>query len=118
MKRKNIIGWLSPTGEFYECDCYGHSDLAINLMVDLKLQVIEKDGVFYKGEALLEELGWIRFTQTKFYDKYEEVTDKGFAFCNYDKSITYAQLKWVNENRKILSPCQLSELDDYIGRGE
>lgn len=114
INRKAVIGWLSNKGIFYTCDAYEHNELAINLVVDLNLQAIEENGVFYTGAGLLEKLGWVRFTQSPFYEKYEDVPDNGFVYFDFNKMMSYEQLKWYNDNKNNLSKNQIDVIEEYL----
>lgn len=100
MSKKSVIGWLSPDGIFYKCGYGEHDEKAMNLVSELKIQTIFKDDMFLRGAGLLEELGWFRFVQSSYYDRYDNMPDKGFVFFDLEKMITYEQLKWINEKDK------------------
>lgn len=114
INRKAVIGWLSNNGVFHECETYEHNELAINLVTELKLQAIEENGVFYTGAGLLEKLGWFRFTQSPFYEKYEDAPDNGYVYLDMEKMISYEQLKWYRENKCKLSKNQINVIEEYL----
>ena len=114
MVRKNVIGWLDLKGDFYSCYSYGHDELADALIEAQKIEPIIENGYVYFGTGLLEKLGYIRLTQSRFYETIHETPDKGFAYCNFDVKITKEQLKWFEDNKEILSNAQRLAFEDYI----
>lgn len=105
--KKSLCGWLSNEAIFYECNTYEHHLLALKLEKELSLKKFDDNiKIPLHGEALLEELGFIKFTQSEHYLKFEECSDEGHVFF-FGERLTLEQRKWIQENKKNMSPKQL-----------
>lgn len=70
-------GWLSPRGEFYECDLAGHLDLARELNMTVN-----------NPEYLLERFHWIKVSICGLF-----LT--GDTVLNYKESMSQEQLNFI-----------------------
>lgn len=57
------MGWLSPTGEFYQCEMYEHNSMARELY-----KAYGGNGYEYNADDKLREKGWISITILTFID--------------------------------------------------
>lgn len=59
---RSASGWLSPTGEFFECLYTEHWDKAMELCKGNHLKILSK-GFFNKDpETTLEKTGWVKLS--------------------------------------------------------
>jgi hypothetical protein len=108
MNNSGICGWLSREGKFYECGESKHNFLASELEKDLNLEMFdERRSIYLHDTALLEALGFIKFTQST-YGLVGEVYDNQFMLF-FGKKFSYEQRKWMEENILKMSPSQRSE---------
>jgi hypothetical protein len=62
-KLKAVSGWLSPSGEFYECLYTEHWDMAKEICNRHNIRILVK-GFFNKDpEMTLEKNGWVKLSQ-------------------------------------------------------
>jgi hypothetical protein len=108
MDNSGICGWLSRDGNFYECGESKHNLLASKLEKDLKLEMFdERRAIYLHDTALLEALGFIKFTQST-YGLVGEVYDNQFMLF-FGKRFSYEQRKWMEENILKMSSGQRAE---------
>lgn len=108
MNNSGICGWLSRDGKFYECGESKHNLLASKLEKDLKLEMFdERRSIYLHDTALLESLGFIKFTQST-YGLVGEVYDNQFMLF-FGKRFSYEQRKWMEENILRMSSAQRAE---------
>lgn len=111
---EKVIGWLDREGNFFECEEYEHNDEATILQEKFNLKPIYKDGFVLFGTSLLEHLGWISITQSKYYGRVNNYPDRGFIGYENEKPFSKKQIDWFNKNRERLSPKQREHLDDFL----
>jgi hypothetical protein len=108
MSELGICGWLSRDGKFYKCGESKHNLLASKLEKDLDLKMFdEQKSIYLHDTALLEALGFIKFTQST-YGLIGESYDNQFMLF-FGKRFSYEQRKWMEENISKMSPGQKSE---------
>ena len=108
MNKLGICGWLSKDGKFNECSESKHNLLAAKLEKDLELKMFdEQKSIYLHDTALLETLGYIKFTQST-YGLIDESCNNQFMLF-YGKRFSYEQRKWMEENISKMSPYQKSE---------
>lgn len=108
MNNSGICGWLSRDGKFYECGESKHNLLASKLEKDLKLEMFdERRAIYLHDTALLEALGFIKFTQST-YGLVGEAYDNQFMLF-FGKRFSYEQRKWMEENILKMSSGQRTE---------
>jgi hypothetical protein len=108
MNELGICGWLSKNGKFNECSESKHNLLASRIEKDLDLKMFdEKSSIYLHDTALLEALGYVKFTQST-YGLVDESCNNQFMLF-YGKRFSYEQRKWMEENISKMSPRQKSE---------
>lgn len=108
MNKLGICGWLSKDGKFNECSESKHNLLASRLEKDLNLKMFdEQKSIYLHDTALLENLGYIKFTQST-YGLIDESSNNHFMLF-YGKRFSYEQRKWMEENISKMSALQKSE---------
>ena len=108
MSELGVCGWLSRDGIFYKCGESKHNLLAGKLEEDLDLKLYdEQKSIYLHDTALLETLGFIKFTQST-YGLTDESSNNQFMLF-YGKRFSYGQRKWMEENISKMSPLQKSE---------
>ncbi|MBO5435931.1 hypothetical protein J6A31_09065 [bacterium] len=90
-----MLGFLSPSGKFHECNYYGHLDLA-NTLLQTHYHSTRNDEV-----ETLCDLGWVVIQSTFI----------GFA-GNRHRTYTLAQEQWFDEHYNKLSTDQKRVYDD------
>lgn len=92
-----ICGWLSPTGEFYSCNQYGHISLADKL---IRKYYLKSYSARYSVDDFLIKINWIKlYEQGIGYNSYDYVHGKHEIFTN-------EQFEWLSNSD--LSPIQNS----------
>ena len=108
MNKLGICGWLSKDGTFNECGESKHNLLASRIEKDLDLKMFdEQKSIYLHDTALLETLGYIKFTQST-YGLIDESCNNQFMLF-YGKRFSYGQRKWMEENISKMSPLQKLE---------
>jgi len=108
MNELGLCGWLSRDGNFYRCGESKHNLLASKLEKDLGLELFdEQKSIYLHDTALLETLGFIKFTQST-YGLTDESSNNQFMLF-YGKRFSYGQRKWMEANILKMSPLQKSE---------
>lgn len=108
MSECGICGWLSRDGKFYECGESKHNLLAGKLERDLELKLYDdQKGIYLHDTALLEALGFIKFTQST-YGLIGESYDNQFLLF-FGKRFSYEQRRWMEANILKMSPRQREE---------
>ena len=108
MNELGLCGWLSRDGNFYRCGESKHNLLASKLEKDLGLELFdEQKSIYLHDTALLETLGFIKFTQST-YGLTDESSNNQFMLF-YGKRFSYEQRKWMESNILKMSPLQKSE---------
>lgn len=108
MSNSGVCGWLSKDGNFYKCSESKHNLLASILEKDLDLKLFDKEkSIFLHDTALLEALGFIKFTQS-IYGSTGECHDNQFMLF-FGKRFSYGQRKWMEQNILNMSPGQKIE---------
>ena len=108
MNELGICGWLSKDGNFNECGESKHNLLASKLEKDLDLKIFdEQKSIYLHDSALLENLGYVKFTQST-YGFTDESYDNRFILF-FGKRLSYEQRKWLEKNISKMSSCQKSE---------
>ncbi len=79
-KTFNKTGWLSPTGEFFECSLKNHKELA------------EKLG--FKQQDL-DDLNWVKLTRSPYLRGHNFVI---WMLRDLTKNPTTMQATWLNKN--------------------
>ncbi len=62
-----IYGWISPEGEYYNCDYMGHYDLADEFVDALGYSIFKDDKIIPVDEVLVNH-GWIK-AYTSMFDR-------------------------------------------------
>ena len=108
MEKLGVCGWLSKEGEFNECGESKHNLLASNLEKDLGLKMFdEQKSIYLHDSALLETLGYVKFTQST-YGLINESYDNQFVLF-FGKRLSYQQRKWMEANISKMSSYQKLE---------
>ena len=108
MSKLGVCGWLSREGNFYECGESKHNLLASKLEKDLDLKMFdEQKSIYLHDTALLEALGYVKFTQST-YGLVDESCNNQFMLF-YGKRFSYEQRKWMEANISKMSPRQKLE---------
>lgn len=108
MSETGVCGWLSRDGNFYECGESKHNLLASKLEKDLNLKMFEEEkGIYLHDTALLEALGFIKFTQSTYGLVGETYNNQFMLF--FGKRFSYAQRKWMEANILKMSQLQRAE---------
>lgn len=108
MSESGLCGWLSRDGKFYECSESKHNLLAGKLEKDLSLELFnESKSMYLHDTALLESLGFIKFTQST-YGLIGEDYDNQFLLF-FGKRFSYEQRRWMEANILKMSPRQRTE---------
>ncbi|AQR95444.1 hypothetical protein [Clostridium saccharoperbutylacetonicum] len=116
MNELGICGWLSRDGNFYECGESKHNLLAGKLERELDLKLFDEvKGIYLHDTALLETLGFIKFTQST-YGLIGEVYDNQFMLFFGDR-FSLKQRKWMEMNILRMSPRQRAECRQRLIRG-
>ena len=108
MNKLGLCGWLSKDGIFNECGETKHNLLASRIEKDLHLQMFDEEkSIYLHDTALLETLGYIKFTQST-YGLIDESCNNQFMLF-YGKRFSSEQRKWMEANISKMSPGQKSE---------
>jgi hypothetical protein len=108
MSGSGVCGWLSRDGIFYGCSESKHNLLAGKIEKDLGLELFDEEkSIYLHDTALLETLGFIKFTQS-IYGFVDDSSDNQFMLF-YGKRFSFAQRKWMEANISIMSPHQKAE---------
>lgn len=108
MNKLGICGWLSREGKFYECAESKHNLLASKLEKDLELKMFDEEkSIYLHDTALLEALGFIKFTQSTYGSLAESYHNQFLLF--FGKRFSYEQRKWMEQNISKMSPEQKLE---------
>lgn len=108
MDELGICGWLSRAGNFYKCGESKHNLLATKLEKDLDLKMFDEEkSIYLHDTALLENLGYIKFTQST-YGLVDESCNNQFLLF-FGKRFSYEQRVWMEENISKMLPRQKSE---------
>lgn len=108
MNELGICGWLSKDGKFYRCGESKHNLLSSKLEKDLDLKMYDEEkSIYLHDTALLEALGYIKFTQST-YGLIDESSNNQFMLF-YGKRFSYEQRKWMEENISKMLPLQKAE---------
>lgn len=108
MNELGICGWLSNDGKFNECGESKHNLLASRLEKDLDLKMFdEQKSIYLHDTALLEALGYVKFTQSTYGPIGESYHNQFLLF--FGKRFSYEQRRWMEANISKMSPRQKSE---------
>ncbi|MDR3596696.1 hypothetical protein [Clostridium sp.] len=108
MSESGICGWLSREGKFYECGESKHNLLAGKLEKDFDLKLFDEEkSIYLHDTALLEALGYVKFTQSTYGLVGETYHNQFLLF--FGKRFSFQQRKWMEENTSKMSPLQRSE---------
>ena len=108
MDKFGVCGWLSKDGKFNECGESKHNLLASKLEKELELKIFDEEkSIYLHDTALLEELGYIKFTQSTYGLVDESCNNKFMLF--YGKRFSYEKRKWMEDNISKMSPRQKLE---------
>lgn len=108
MSKLGICGWLSREGNFYECGESKHNLLASKLEKDLDLKMFsEERGIYLHDTSLLETLGFIKFTQSRYGATDESNHNQYLLF--FGTRFSYPQRKWMEQNISKMLPEQKAE---------
>jgi hypothetical protein len=108
MEKLGICGWLSRDGKFSKCGESKHNLLASNLEKEFNLKMFDEEKAIYLHDtALLEALGYIKFTQS-IYGLVDESANNQFMLF-IGKRFSYEQRKWMEANISKMSPLQKDE---------
>ncbi|OOM73861.1 hypothetical protein CLPUN_42960 [Clostridium puniceum] len=108
MDKLGICGWLSREGNFYECGESKHNLLAAKLEEDLDLKMYSEERAIYLHDtALLEALGFVKFTQSKYGSIEESIHNQYLLF--FGTRFSYPQRKWMELNISKMLPEQKIE---------
>lgn len=95
-------GWLSPSGEFIECDPHDHCNMAVEL--GERLGLTEEDQNI--ADAFLIKHGWIRIS-------FMLTLDTGYVFLYYETASESQRLflrRFLEENRESLAQQGIRDL--------
>ena len=116
MDKLGICGWLSKEGKFYKCGESKHNLLATRLEKDLDLKIFDEEkSIYLHDTALLETLGYVKFTQST-YGLIDECYDNQFILF-FGKRFSYEQRRWMEENILKMLPRQKSECRQRLNLG-
>lgn len=108
MEKLGVCGWLSREGEFYRCGESKHNLLAAHLEKGLGLKLFDEEKKIYLHDtALLEALGYVKFTQSIYGFENESYNNQFLLF--FGTRFSYAQRKWMEKNISKMSSHQKSE---------
>ena len=108
MDEVGITGWLSRDGIFNKCGESKHNILASKLEKDLDIKFFDEEKSSYLHDsALLESLGYVKFTQSR-YGLINECDNNEFVLF-FGKRLSYEQRIWMEENISKMSSCQKSQ---------
>ena len=108
MSELGICGWLSREGKFYECGESKHNLLASRLEKELDLKRFDEEkSIYLHDTALLETLGFIKFTQSKYGQTAEFQVNQFMLF--FGERFSYPQRRWMDANMLKMSPSQRLE---------
>lgn len=108
MSNTGVCGWLSRDGNFYECGESKHNLLASKLEKDLDLKLFDEEKSMYLHDtALLEALGFIKFTQSIYGSTGESHHNQFMLF--FGTRFSYPQRKWMEKNILKMSSGQRTE---------
>lgn len=108
MSKTGVCGWLSREGQFYECGESKHNLLASKLEKELGLELYDEEKKIYLHDtALLEALGFIKFTQS-IYGVHGEMHHNQFMLF-FGTRFSYPQRKWMEQNILKMAPAQRTE---------
>lgn len=104
-----LTGWLSPQGDFFPCNSYGHIHLAGELSGPLLMSAAGTK-MYTPDDALLSSR-WIKLFQDGLS------TGRAVPGCRERTYITDSQLRWLMERQPQLSArqerCLSMELELY-----
>ena len=116
MDELGICGWLSREGNFYKCSESKHNLLAANIEKDLDLKMFDEDkSIYLHDTALLETLGYVKFTQST-YGLIDENYHNQFMLF-FGKRFSYEQRRWMEENISKMPTNQKSECRQRLTLG-
>ena len=116
MNELGICGWLSREGNFYKCGESKHNLLATNLEKDLNLKMFDEEkSIYLHDTALLETIGFVKFTQST-YGLIGECYDNQFMLF-FGKRFSYEQRRWMEENISKMAPGQKLECRQRLTLG-
>lgn len=101
-----LQGFLSPSGEFYECDTYGHCQLAKQLMKTLYTYSDDAIKTMCHENVLLKH-GWICIRAR---DIYKSAFDENKDYL----SISNEQQNWFEVNYNNLTKYQNSDAYEIV----
>jgi hypothetical protein len=107
--RVGLTGWLTPDGNFIECEYGNHSEIAKEIMrveEDLRIRRILK-GIKFDDKALKE------FLFVPMGSKGEGFEGCSYIFIPTEGRFTDFQMIWLKENYSNLDEIQQSLLDKW-----
>jgi hypothetical protein len=108
MSKIGVCGWLSKEGQFYECGESKHNLLASKLEKDLCLELYDEEKKIYLHDtALLEALGFIKFTQSIYGANGEKHYNQFMLF--FGTRFSFPQRRWMEQNILKMAPGQRAE---------
>lgn len=108
---KLAYGWLSPDGEFVQCDFYDHLDKAREIYAQI-LGINKKDlsyKAYCRADDNLIQMGWTKISRSEF-------TREWYIICIKFTKEQYDILKPLIENERIdpLSKYRFEEYEDRM----
>lgn len=85
-KSENNNGWISPSGDYYACNFYGHISLAKRLFDSDKVKYTYNDIKQGDEEEWLENLKWLKLTDGRFFSMSNSLTQ-----AQLDKIFDYVE---------------------------
>lgn len=101
-----IQGFLAPSGEFHECDTYGHCQLAKQIIKSLNMYSDDAVRTMCHENVLLK-LGWIC---VRARDIYKSTFDDSKNYLY----ISNEQQKWLEDNYQDLTKYQNSDVYEIV----
>lgn len=108
MNESGICGWLSREGNFYKCGESKHNLLAGKLEKDLNLKLYDEGkSIYLHDTALLEALGFVKFTQSTYGLAGDSSYNQFLLF--FGKRFSFEQRRWMEANILKMSLLQRAE---------
>lgn len=110
-------GFLSPSGEFYECEFGKHDALAYSIIERDRVSAMdEKCNMIHSMEdRLLKNAGYLYFGNTG------DLGDNTDSYVHADNSnvvVSQLQCEWVDTHLTILTSKQLTMFNDLLEESE
>lgn len=101
-----LQGFLSPSGEFYECDTYGHCELAKQIIKSMNRYSVDAIKTMCHENVLLKH-GWVC---VRARDVYKSAFDENKNYL----PISNEQQSWFEANYNNLTKYQNSDIYEIV----